>query len=321
MNWLRASMSCMAVAAAIAHASPVHAADTWPSRPVTMVVTFAAGGPSDGVARLIANELSEKLGQRVLVENKGGAGGNIGAASVAKAPADGYTLLMVSSGPGAVNKLIYRSLPYDPLTDFAPVALVAHIPTVILASRTLPVANLKELVAYAKLNPGKLSVGNPGYGTGGHIAAVLFAEKAGIEVAHVPYRGVAPMLTDVLSGQIQMGFAGFVPQIANMKAVAVTSAERAKVLPDVPTVREALGVDVVAGVWYGLLAPAGTPREVIDKVNAIVNAFFKTERGQKVSELLGMEPLGGTPEDMGKVMADDIERLGPVIRGANIHVD
>jgi tripartite-type tricarboxylate transporter receptor subunit TctC len=286
-----------------------------------MVVTFAAGGPSDGVARLIANELGEKLGQRVLVENKGGAGGNIGAASVAKAPADGYTLLMVSSGPGAVNKLIYRSLPYDPLTDFAPVVLVAHIPTVILASRTLPTANLKELVAYAKSNPGKLSVGNPGYGTGGHIAAVLFADKTAIQLTHVPYRGVAPMLTDLLSGQIQMGFAGFVPQIANMKAVAVTAAKRAAVLPDVPTVREALGIDVVAGVWYGLLVPAGTPRGVIDKVNAVVNGFFKTERGQKASKLLGMEPAGGTPEDMGKVMADDIERLGPIIRAANIHVD
>jgi tripartite-type tricarboxylate transporter receptor subunit TctC len=220
-----------------------------------------------------------------------------------------------------VNKLIYRSLPYDPLTDFAPVVLVAHIPTVILASRALPAANLKELVAYAKSNPGKLSVGNPGYGTGGHIAAVLFADKTGIAVTHVPYRGVAPMLTDVLSGQIQVGFAGFVPQVATMKALGVTSAERAKVLPDVPTVREALGVDVVAGVWYGLLAPAGTPRDVIDKVNTVVNGFFKTERGQKISGSLGMEPLGGTPEDMGKVMADDIERLGPIIRAANIHVD
>jgi tripartite-type tricarboxylate transporter receptor subunit TctC len=286
-----------------------------------MVVTFAAGGPADGVARLIANELSEKLGQRVLVENKGGAGGNIGAASVAKAQPDGYTLLMVSSGPGAVNKIIYQSLPYDPLTDFAPVALVAHIPTIVLASRALPVADLKELVAYAKLHPGKLSVGNPGYGTGGHIAAVLFAREAGIEVTHVPYRGVAPMLTDVLSGQIQMGFAGFVPQILSMKAVAVTAATRAKVLPDVPTVREALGIDVVAGVWYGLLAPAGTPRDIIDKVNAIVNDFFKTERGRKVSDSLGMEPLGGRPQDMGAQMAKDIERLGPVIRGANIHID
>jgi tripartite-type tricarboxylate transporter receptor subunit TctC len=321
MNWLRTSIFLMAAVAILASAPHVRASDPWPSRPVTMVVTFAAGGPSDGVARLLASEMSEKLGQRVLVENRGGAGGNIGAASVAKSPADGYTFLMVSSGPGAVNKLIYRSLPYDPLTDFAPVVLVAHIPTVILASRALPVQDLKGLVAYAKLHPGKLSVGNPGYGTGGHIAAVLFADKAGIEVAHVPYRGVAPMLTDLLGGQIQMGFAGFVPQILNMKAVAVTSAERAKVLPDVPTVREALGLDVVAGVWYGLLAPAGTPRNVIDKVNAIVNGYLKSERGQKASQSLGMEPLAGSPEDMGAVMARDIERLGPVIRGANIHVD
>jgi tripartite-type tricarboxylate transporter receptor subunit TctC len=311
----------IAAALAIAFAPDVGAAETWPSRPVTMVVTFAAGGPADGVARLIANELSEKLGQRVLVENKGGAGGNIGAASVVKAPPDGYTLLMASSGPGAVNKLIYKSLPYDPLKDFAPVVLVANIPTIIVASRKVPVADLKELVAYARQRPGKFNIGNPGYGTGGHIAAVLFARETGIEATHVPYRGVAPMLTDVMSGQIEMGFAGFVPQIMNMKAVAVTAAARAKFLPDVPTVREALGVRVEVGVWYGLLAPAGTPRDVVERVNAIVNAFFQSPRGLELSAALGMQPRGGTPEDMAAQMTHDIERLGPIIREAGISLD
>jgi tripartite-type tricarboxylate transporter receptor subunit TctC len=319
MNRLAASV--LLAATAIALAPQPLAAQSWPARPVTIVVTFAAGGPADGTARLIANELSEKLGQRVVIENKGGAGGNIGAASVVKAPPDGYTLLMVSSGPGAVNKLIYKSLPYDPLKDFAPVVLVANVPTIILVSPTLPVGNLKDVVAYGKRHARELSIGNPGYGTGGHIAAVQFAAETGIEVTHVPYRGVAPMLTDVMSGQIGLGFAGFVPQILNMKAVAVTAATRVKILPDVPTVREALGIDIVGGVWYGLLAPVGTPSAVIGRINAIVNDFFKTARGRELSESIGMQPLGGMPEDMAALMAQDIERLAPIVRGANITMD
>jgi tripartite-type tricarboxylate transporter receptor subunit TctC len=321
MNRLAAAASVVLAATAIALAPQPLAAQSWPSRPITMVVTFAAGGPADGTARLIANELSEKLGQRVVIENKGGAGGNIGAASVVKAPPDGYTLLMVSSGPGAVNKLIYKSLPYDPLKDFAPVVLVANVPTIILVSPKLPVANLKDVVAYGKLHARELSIGNPGYGTGGHIAAVQFASETGIEATHVPYRGVAPMLTDVMSGQIGLGFAGFVPQILNMKAVAVTAATRVKILPDVPTVREALGIEIVGGVWYGLLAPVDTPPAVTGRINAIVNQFFKTARGRELSESIGMQPLGGTPDDMAALMAQDIERLGPIVRGANITMD
>jgi|1185.fasta_scaffold47688_2 tripartite-type tricarboxylate transporter receptor subunit TctC len=328
MSRLAASVSVFA-AAGIAFAPwplaaqslPSALPSSWPSRPITMVVTFAAGGPADGTARLIANELGEKLGQRVVIENKGGAGGNIGAASVVKATPDGYTLLMVSSGPGAVNKLIYKSLPYDPLKDFAPVVLVASVPTIILVSPKLPAANLKGAVAYGKLHRRELSIGNPGYGTGGHIAAVQFAAETGLEVTHVPYRGVAPMLTDVMSGQIGLGFAGFVPQILNMKAVAVTAATRVNILPDVPTVREALGLDIVGGVWYGLLAPVGTPPAVIGRINAIVNEFFRTERGRELSHSIGMQPLGGTPEDMAALMAYDIERLGPIVRGANITMD
>jgi tripartite-type tricarboxylate transporter receptor subunit TctC len=321
MMRLRLAASMILAAATTALLSQPLAAQSWPARPVTLVVTFAAGGPSDGIARLIANEIGEKIGQRVVVENRGGAGGNIGAAAVAKAPADGYTLLMVSSGPGAVNKLIYKSLPYDPLKDFAPVVLIANVPTVILASPKLPVADLKDVLAYGKRNPNKLNVGNAGYGTGGHIAAVLFADKAGIALTHVPYRGVGPMLTDITSGQVELGFAGFVPQVRNMKALAITAATRAKVLPDTPTVREATGLDVVGGVWYGLLAPAGTPRPIIDRVNAAVNDFLKTPRGQAASVSLGMETVGGTPEAMGALMAADIERLGPVIRAAKISID
>ena len=317
----RLTVSVLFAAAAIALAPRSLAAQSWPSRPITMVVSFAAGGPADGTARLIANELGEKLGQRVVIENKGGAGGNIGAASVVKAPPDGYTLLMMSSGPGAVNKLIYKSLPYDPFKDFAPVVLVANVPTIILVSPKLPAANLKDVVAYGKRHARELSVGNAGYGTGGHIAAVQFAGETGIEVTHVPYRGVGPMLTDVMSGQIGLGFAGFVPQILNMKAVAITAATRIKILPDVPTVREALGLDIVGGAWYGLAAPVGTPPAVIGRINAIVNDFLKAAHGRELSESNGMQPLGGTPEDMAAQMTRDFERFGPIIRDANITMD
>ena len=317
----RLTVSVLFAAAGIALAPRPLAAQSWPSRPITMVVSFAAGGPADGTARLIANELGEKLGQRVVIENKGGAGGNIGAASVVKAPPDGYTLLMMSSGPGAVNKLIYKSLPYDPFKDFAPVVLVANVPTIILVSPKLPAANLKDVVAYGKRHARELSVGNAGYGTGGHIAAVQFAGETGIEVTHVPYRGVGPMLTDVMSGQIGLGFAGFVPQILNMKAVAITAATRIKILPDVPTVREAIGLDIVGGAWYGIAAPVGTPPAVIGRINTIVNDFLKAAHGREQSESIGMQPLGGTPEDMTALMARDIERLGPIVRGANITMD
>jgi tripartite-type tricarboxylate transporter receptor subunit TctC len=308
-------------AQALPSSSPSASPSSWPSRPITMVVSFAAGGPADGKARLIANELSEKLGQRVVFENKGGAGGNIGAASVVKAQPDGYTLLMLSSGPGAVNKLTYKSLPYDPFKDFAPVVLVSNVPTIILVSPKLPVANLKDLMAYGKRHPGELSVANAGYGTAGHIAAVQFAGEAGIEVTHVPYRGVGPMLTDVMSGQVGLGFAGFVPQILNMKGLAVTAATRIKILPGVPTVREAIGLDIVGGAWYGIVAPAGTPPAVIGRINAIVNDFLEAAHGRELSESNGMQPLGGTPGDMTARMVHDIERLGPIVRGANITMD
>ncbi|MBN8964523.1 MAG: tripartite tricarboxylate transporter substrate binding protein, partial [Rhizobiales bacterium] len=202
---------------------------------------------------------------------------------------------------------------------FEPVVLVAGVPTTILVSPKLPVKDLKDLIAYGKQH--RLSVGNPGYGTGGHIVAALFADTAGLEVTHVPYRGVGPMLTDVTSGQIDVGFAGFVPQILNMKALAVTAEKRAEVLPNVPTVHEALGLDVVSGVWYGIFAPAGTPRDIVEKVNAGVNAFFKTPRGRELSKSMGMQPLGGTPEDMRTLMKSDVQRLKPVIEKAHIKMD
>jgi len=297
------------------------ASGAWPTRPVTLVVPFAAGGPADGAARIIANELSERLKHNVVVENRGGGGGNIGAAAVARAEPDGYTFLFTTSGPGAMNKLTYKSLPYDPQKDLTPVVLVATIPQLIVASPKLKPRTLRDLVSYAKSNPGTLNVGNPGPGTFGHIAAVLFAQRAGIEITHVPYRGVGPLITDLMGSQVDIGFAGYVPAISGMRALAVTSKERIKILPDVPTAIETGAADVVSGTWYGILAPAGTPRVAVDTINRVVNDFVKSERGKKLGDPAGMLMLGGTPEDMEAFIASELKLWEPVIRAAKIRIE
>ena len=310
----------IATAIAASISGPAAADDGWPSRPLTFVVPFAAGGPTDGAARIIAKELSERLKQSVVVENRGGGGGNIGAAAVAKAEPDGYTFLFTSPGPGAMNKLTYKSLPYDPQSDLTPVILVTTIPQLIVASPKLKATSLKELVAFAKANPGKLNVGNPGPGTMGHIAAVLFARRTGIEITHVPYRGVGPLVTDLMGGQVDLGFAGYVPAIGSMKALAVTAEQRIEIMPEVPTVIETGIANIVSGTWYGIVAPAGTPRKAIDQVNRIVDDFVKSERGKRLGDPAGMLMLGGSPEDMEAFIAAELKLLEPVIDAAKIRV-
>jgi len=297
------------------------AEERWPSRPVSLVVPFAAGGPTDVAARIVANELREHLKQPVVVENRAGSGGNIGAATVATAKPDGYTLLFTSPGPGAMNKLTYKSMPYDPQKDLTPVVLVATIPDVVVASPKLKPNNLKELVSYAKANPGKLSVGNPGYGTTVHIAAVLFAQLTGIEVTHVPYRGVGPLVTDLLGSQIDLSFSGYVPGMEKLRKLAVTSKQRVDMLPYVPTIVETGVADLVSGTWYGIAAPAGTPRTVVERINRIVNDFIRSERGKKMGDPAGMLMVGGTPKDMEAFIASELKLWGPVIRDAKIRVE
>jgi tripartite-type tricarboxylate transporter receptor subunit TctC len=293
----------------------------WPDRTITMTVAFAAGGVTDGIARQIGMEIAKQVHQDVVIENRGGAGGNIAAYGVSRAAPDGYSLLFASSGPAAINKLIYKSMSYDPTTALAPVALVALIPQVIVAKNDLPVSTLKGFVDYAKAHPGRVTIGNAGIGTGGHISAVLFARQTGIQVTHVPYRGTAPLTNDLMSGQIDAGFPGFFPQTMSLKTLAVTSAERLDALPSVPTVRETGVADTASGVWYGLLAPAGTPRPVVDRINAIVNAYLKTDSARQLAARLGMRILGGTPEQMRDFIAAELQHLGPIIRDAGISVD
>jgi tripartite-type tricarboxylate transporter receptor subunit TctC len=296
------------------------AAQDYPTRTITMIATFPAGGPTDGVARVLAQELSERLGQRVVVENRGGAGGMIGAAAVAKSAPDGYTLLLTSPGPLGYYRVLYKSLNYDPVKDFAPIALIGTIPQVIIVSPKLPVKTLKEFIAYAKANPGKVNIGDSGVGTTLHILAAQMAMMTGTSIQHVHYRGAAGSVADVLGGQIEAALSGFTAPLANMNVLGVTWTDRIKALPNVPTFRQQ-GIDIVSGLSLTLVAPAGTPPSIIAKLNAATNDFLKSERGRDFETKYSLQIAGGTPAAAAEFLAGETARLEPVIRKAKISVD
>ncbi len=304
---------------ALALAGPA-AAQSWPSRTITMVATFPAGGPTDGVARVLAHELGERLTQKVVVENRGGAGGTLGAAAVAKSLADGHTLLLTSPGPLGYYRTLYKSLGYDPVKDFAPVALIGTIPQVIIVSPKLKASTLKEFIDYARANPGKVNIGDSGVGTTLHILAAQLALMTGIEIQHVHYRGAAGSVADVLGGQIEAALSGFVPSYVTMKVLGVTWTGRIRALPEVPTFREN-GLDIVSGLSLTLAAPAGTPPDVIARLNAATNDFLKSERGKLFETNYSLQVAGGTPEAAREFLANDAARLEPVIRKAKITAD
>jgi tripartite-type tricarboxylate transporter receptor subunit TctC len=289
----------------------------WPSRPVTIVYPFAPGG-ADGFVRHIARMLSDKFGQPFLVEIRSGAGGAVGLAQVAKAPPDGYTLVMTYVGPAVLNKLLYASIPYDPDTDFEPVILLSETPQVIVTNPKLGLKTLADLVAYGKANP--LTIGHSGAGTMGHLAAALFTARADLNATLIGYRGATPAITDVLGGQITAAFPVYVPAVASVTQLAVTSGARVGFLPQVPTARES-GVDVVATTWGAVVGPARMPRAIVHKLNAALNDFLSSEEGARQLAVFGMLPLGGPPERLSEVMARDKAKWEPIIRAANIRLD
>lgn len=298
----------------------VAAAQTFPSRGLSMVATFPAGGPTDGIARVLAHELSERLGQKIVVENRGGAGGTIGAAAVAKSTPDGHTLLITSTGPLGYYRALYKSLSYDPAKDFAPIALIGTIPQMIIVSPKLPVSTLREFIDHARNNPGKVNIGDSGVGTTLHILAAQMAMLTGISIQHVHYRGAAGSVGDVLGGQIEAALSGFTPAFATMKVLGVTWGERLKVLPQVPTFREQ-GVDIVSGLSLTLAAPARTPPDIVARLNAATNDFLKSERGRAFEKNYSLIVAGGTPDVARDFLAAETARLEPVIRQAGIRVD
>jgi tripartite-type tricarboxylate transporter receptor subunit TctC len=317
MYMKRLAVVCGALAAGLISCGGAAAQD-WPTRPVTMIVPYAPGGNIDQAARVFGRELSEKLGQQFIVESKPGAGGAIGAVTVAKAKADGYTLLVTANGPSVLNKMLYASLPYDPDTDFTPISLISDVPQVFVVNPKSEISDMKGLIAHAKAKKDALTMGHPGVGTGAHLTAIWLANAAGINLLPVAYRGALPIVTAVLGGEIDSGIPAYIPQVQSTKILAVTSETRLEFMADVPTVRESGAADVSSGTFTALAAPAGTPPEIVAKINRILDAFLKTDAAKKQFATLGAKTLGGPPERLTERMNQEKALWGPIVKSADI---
>jgi tripartite-type tricarboxylate transporter receptor subunit TctC len=301
-------------------------AQPYPDRPIRMIVPTPAGGPIDTMARLLGNALATPLGQAVVIDNRGGAGNTLGSRDAAHAEPDGYTLLFSSASGLVISPMLYKSLDYDPVSSFAPIALVSDSPILLVVNPTVPAHSVAELVAYAKANPGKVNFSSGGVGTIPHLTGELFKAKAGINVVHVPYRGGGPSIADVVGGQIQFTFEGMnvlLPLVRDgkLRALAVTAAARNAQLPDVPTMIESGFPDVVASSWTGLLAPAATSPAIVNKLNAATNAALLSDKMKAALTKVVADPLGGSPQDLAARMAEDRQRWGAIIRQAGINLD
>lgn len=300
-------------------------AQTWPSKPISLVVPFPPGGTTDVLARAIGQQLSTSLGQPVIVESKPGAGATIGADFVAKSKADGYVFLM-----GAVHHTIattvYKKLPYDFQKDFAPVSIVAMVPNVLTTNPSVAAKSVAELLALAKTQPGKLTYGSNGNGTAQHLIGAQFESMGKVTLVHVPYKGSGPLATDLLGGQINMSFDTITPVLPHIKAgklraLAVTTRKRSPALPDVPTLDEAGMKGFDLGTWFGLLAPAGTPAPIIDKMSREIARIVALPDFKKKMEEIGAEPIGNTPAQMAQQIRDDTERYAKLVRDAGVTID
>ena len=320
------SYSVMAAVAVLVATTPAAAAQTYPDRPVRMIVPFPPGGSTDIVARVIAQKLSERLGQQIVVDNRGGAGGIIGMDLVAKAAPDGYTVLMDTSITHTVGASLYSKLPYNVLTDFAPVTMAASVPLLMAIHPAVPAKSVKELIAYAKANPGKLNYSSPGNGTSGHLAAEMFKSMAGVNIVHVPYKGGGPAVTDLIAGHVQLIIISAVAVLPHVKsgklrALAITSTARAPSLPDIPTVAESgvAGYEVV--LWYGMFVPRNTPRAIVLRLNHEVVALVQTAEFRERLASEGGRAVGNTPEEFDKIVRQDVAKWAQVVKRAGIKVD
>jgi tripartite-type tricarboxylate transporter receptor subunit TctC len=323
---MKAIIHRLAVGTLLALFAVAAPAQTYPAKPVRIVVPFPPGGATDILARDVAQKLTEAWGQQVIVDNRPGAGGNIGSELVAKSAPDGYTLEMGTVGTHAINASLYAKMSYDHVKDFAPIILVAAVPNVLEVNPAVPVNSVAELIAYAKANPGKLNFASSGSGTSIHLSGELFKVMAGVDMTHVPYKGSAPALQDLLGGQVQLMFDNLPPSLPHIKAgklraLAVTTAARAPALPDVPTVAEAGLPGFEASSWFGLLAPAGTPREIVAKLNGEVAKWLATPEAKEKLSKQGANAAGGTPEDFAKHIAAETEKWAKVVRASGAKVD
>ena len=303
------------------------AQDAYPSKTIRFVVPYPPGGPTDLMARLLSVELQTRLGVSVIVDNKGGAGGNLGSAEVAKqAPADGHTLLLAASGPMAVNSTLYKRTPFNPLADLAPVIQISSFPLVLEVNPKIGVKTVKELVAMAKANKTELSFASAGNGTPQHLAGELFNTQMDIKIAHIPYRGAGPALNDLLGGQVNvmfdiLGSSLQYIQAGKLTALAVTSAKRSPQLPNVPTMAEAGVPGYEFTGWHGIAVRAGTPAPIIDKLNTTLNTIFKEPEFRKKWEAIGTPVVGGTAAQFGDLIKKDTVRLGKVVKDAGVTLD
>ena len=317
----RQFLQLTAGAAALPATARIARAQAYPSRPVRIIVGAAPSGTYDIMARLIGEWLSERLGQPFVIENRPGAGTTIGTEAVVKAPPDGYTLLLVGAA-AATSSLLYDKLNFNLIRDIAPVAAISHEPHIVVVNPLVPAISVPEFIAYARGNPGKISMASGGVGTVGHLSGELFKMMTGVNMVHVPYRGLSPALTDLLGGQVQVTFASMASSIEHiragkLRAIAVTTATRSEMLPDVPTVGKFVpGYE--ASTWSGVGAPKATPAEIVDKLNKEINAALANPKIKARLADLGATVLQGSPADFGKLIVDETEKWGKVIRAANI---
>ena len=323
MNNLKRFLTLIVIALSCA---AVSALAEYPDKPVKIIVPYPPGGTTDILARVIAQRLGERLKQSFIVENRGGASGAIGTQAVAKSPADGYTLCMGTIGTHGINSALFKNLPYDAVKDFAPITIVGITPNVLIVHPSVPAKNLQELLALARAKPGTLNFGSTSPGGSPHMAGELFKTMANIDIAHIPYKGAGPMLIDLIGGQIQMGFDNMPSSIGHirsgkLRAIAVTTTKRWPGVPDVPTMAESGLPGYEVSAWFGLLAPAGTPKPVVDLLYKNIGDILKQPDMVKQLFELGAEPGGNTPEAFARYIAADVEKWTRVVAATGVKVE
>ena len=327
MNRLRRSFVVGSVAIAALSAAPLHAQDSYPSKPIRMILGFSAGGISDVLGRTLAAKISTSLGQQIIVENKPGAGGTVAADLVAKSAPDGYTIWLQDMTAHAINATMYRKLPYDSLKAFEPITLVAYTPLVLVVHPDQPVKNVQELVAFLKANQGKANYASAGSGTANQIAAELLKRTANVpDVTHVPYKGSTPSAQAILANEVNFSFLSMPPAVSNiaagkMRGLGITSAKRVPALADVPTMIESGFPNFELVVYSGILAPAGTPKAIVDRLHAEFAKAVVSEDVRQAFAKIGAEPITNSPNELRAMMQNDIERLAPVVKASGATID
>lgn len=322
---VRAAFIAVALAALAGVMSAAHA-QNWPTRPIRFIVPFTPGGGNDTIARLIGQKLAGPMGQQIVIENRPGAGGTIGAEAAARSAPDGYTMFLAGVATHGINPNLRKKLPYDPVKDFEPVSLIAQAPLLVVVHPSLPVRSVRELVALAKAKPGQLTYASNGAGGSSHMAVELFQMMTGTKLLHVPYKGLSPALTDLMSGQVQLMFSSAVamlPQVkaGRLRAVAMTGGKRSPAIPDLPTVAEAGVPGYETGSWYGVVMPAGTPKPIVSRLGKEIAAIAKSpEINERLVDDAAI-PVGSTPEEFGAFIRSELARWAKVVRQGNITLD